>query len=273
MSTQFVVIKYVPDPVANESVNIGLLAVSEGVSRVHFVSDWRRARAIGGQQARYLLEFAREFEAGQEQVFGAGTSWSYESLKRYCSKWQNAVQLDAPRTSLRTLDSLFPELLRLYLKESPKRAVAPSRRTAASSVFVACSDAVEARFGTSASKELVKRSYELQGKLDSHAYDVAIANGVPYGAALGLSFASGSAPTIRREVDALAFAIEDVRQVEKKLELAVVYVPDAHASEQKRARRIFQSFNTAFVSHEESAIWAAQAVKAVPANALKQHQH
>lgn len=267
MTTQYTVIKFVPDPVANESINIGLLAMSNDESRVHFLTDWRRARALGPKSAGYLPEFAREFQQRQEELFSTGKVWTVDALKTYCEKWRHVVQFEPPRASLRALDALFPQLIRLYLKEGSVRAKAPSRRTAASAVYVAVTSALQRRYGQPGAG-LVKRGFELRGKLDSHPYDVAIVNGATYGAALGMSFASGSSATIRREIDALAFAVEDVRSIQSNVPIAVAYVADGDRENVRRASRIFRALNATFLPHDRVTSWAQSAAKGVPREAL-----
>ena len=48
MSTQFSIIRFVPDVIANESINVGVIAMSGQNVKIQFINSWHRARALGG---------------------------------------------------------------------------------------------------------------------------------------------------------------------------------------------------------------------------------
>lgn len=266
--THFSIVKFIPDPIANESVNIGVVAVSGETCRVQFLKDWRRASALKPGSSAYLRQIANELANVQGNLFGQREGkWNLEMLRECAGHWRNVIQFETPKASLKEIDDLFPDLIHLYLKETNRKAQAPSRRTAASSVYAAVELQLEKTHGEGA-LGLLKRDYELVGKIESHSYDVAIANGTPYGAALGLSFASGSTTSVRREVDALAFSVEDVRSTHRRLPLAVVYVSDHRPDEVSRAARIFGKLGASFIEHKEITNWANVAANAVPKAAL-----
>src|ERR1700735_4984693 len=63
---EFQLIRYVPDPVRNEFVNIGVLlrAAEGGQSMVRFTRDWGRVRCLDPDADTQMLE-ALEIEVGQ----------------------------------------------------------------------------------------------------------------------------------------------------------------------------------------------------------------
>ena len=48
-TSSYTVIQYHPDPLAQECLNIGVIAYGGGEIRSHFISDWRRVRQFGGE--------------------------------------------------------------------------------------------------------------------------------------------------------------------------------------------------------------------------------
>lgn len=73
--------------------------------------------------------------------------------------------------------------------------------------------------------QLIKRNHPIEGKLDLHEFDVAVANGMPFLAAQGLSFEIGDRHALQREIDSTAWPIDDVKKLRKELPLAVVVLP------------------------------------------------
>jgi hypothetical protein len=47
MTSWYSVIQYVPDPIAGELINIGLLVSDEQEVQVHFLQNWERVRCFG----------------------------------------------------------------------------------------------------------------------------------------------------------------------------------------------------------------------------------
>src|SRR6266700_2867713 len=47
MPTTYTVVQYVPDPIADERLNVGVIAVSGGRARSRFLTNWRRAERFG----------------------------------------------------------------------------------------------------------------------------------------------------------------------------------------------------------------------------------
>ena len=59
MASRYSVIQYVPNPIADERINIGVLAFNEQVVKVHFLSRWDRVRDFGQvKDIDFLQNFA-----------------------------------------------------------------------------------------------------------------------------------------------------------------------------------------------------------------------
>jgi hypothetical protein len=83
---EFQLIRYVPDPVRNEFVNIGVLlrAAEGGQSMVRFTRDWGRVRCLDPDADTQMLE-ALEIEVAQRLQVSTGRSSGGPSLR--C--WKN----------------------------------------------------------------------------------------------------------------------------------------------------------------------------------------
>jgi hypothetical protein len=113
------VIQYVPDPVANERINVGIAGYSEGQILTRFLVNWQRVRALAGKGA---AEPAR-IEALFHNVDDI-------RLREMIETWQNSIQFTPPSSSLRSLEETVDEAARRFLVEPPlvsKSKPCPSR--------------------------------------------------------------------------------------------------------------------------------------------------
>jgi hypothetical protein len=269
MATHYSIIRFVPDAVANESINVGVIAIADKTVKTAFINSWSRARALGGKKADYLREIVKDISAGQELLFADGEMWSENAIREYLSKWRHMIECTELRGSVKSIDSLLPELVSLYLKDIQKpRSKITTRKAAAAAAFNAASMAVQAKFG-SEGKDLVKRNQIVPGKIEGHECDVALVNGKLYGAALGFSFRVADSAHLKTEVDAIAFAIEDMRAANPKLPIAVSYVPPASSTSSfDRAKKVLTSVGAEFVDYQKVSTWATKAAGKIPKSAL-----
>ena len=58
MSTTYTVVQYVPDPIADERLNIGVIAISGDRARARFLTNWARAERFGNASVNVLPLFS-----------------------------------------------------------------------------------------------------------------------------------------------------------------------------------------------------------------------
>jgi Protein of unknown function (DUF3037) len=115
------VIQYVPNPIANERINVGVLAFDEETVKVHFLSHWDRVRAFGAiENIDFLKEFARRMEAAVEDGLlfpgdAPGEISRYDRLLKVARGWINSIQFTEPHGSLEAVDSLLEDCIKTYL--------------------------------------------------------------------------------------------------------------------------------------------------------------
>src|SRR5712664_3430633 len=116
------------------------------------------------------------------------------------------------------------------------------------------------------SEGLIKKQHSIRGKFDEHQFDVVVANGRPFFAAQGLSFERSFSRAIQKDVDATAWAIDDVRKIQRTLPVAVLASPPADSSKYfDRARKTFQGLKAEMVLEDRMDAWVKRALKTVPA--------
>src|SRR5690242_14116669 len=115
MASHYIVVSYVPDPVIEEKINIGVVVYGDGAIRSRFVRNWQRARQFGVGDIRFLQDFAKKLDNGRELSLPlAGGSdvqlLSAEGLQRIAGRWINSIQLSQPKASLKSVDELLAEV-------------------------------------------------------------------------------------------------------------------------------------------------------------------
>jgi hypothetical protein len=130
-------IRYVPRPLAEEFVNIGVIAVSDDGEQlsVEFTSDWSRARALGGTEDDILMLRRLERAWRDEQqdaplsrvhASGAGRAW----LEGVYDQSANIVQLSPPRRALAAdVDEVMDDLYESLIASARRSSATPKKST------------------------------------------------------------------------------------------------------------------------------------------------
>lgn len=262
MSAYYTVVQYVPDPVTEERVNIGVIAFAGDDVRARFVRDWRRVRQFGGEDVSFLRDLAKraaEWSATEMQLPGLGESvrLDEDGVRAIAVRWINSVQFTEPRGSLLDAKELLEDMAARYLRRPGGKRAFRDRRAAASLVRTRIEAALKER-RIDSWKALLKKNYVLKGNLDEHKFDVAAGNGQLVFAAHGLSFEGPVTREQEREIAETAWAVDDVRARLPKVPLSVVALPPKTASKTfDRARHVFGGLGAQVVTEDEVDDWAA----------------
>lgn len=265
------IIQYVPDPTRDERMNVGVVVTDDvgAIGRAKFVRDWSRARQFGKEDMTFLRDFAhalvQELQA-QLPMLSSVTRWDLERLRKFSVEWRNSIQISEPRASTLTPERLVEEVYEKFVKGLPPRRHAfRDKRAAAGLARTAIKKAVEDRYDKQQVLSLVKSHVWINGRLDEHEFDVVIQNHAPLLAAKGLSFEVPVSTELERDVDALAWAIDDILRAHDKPKLGVIALPPTDKNrEYERARRIYEGLKAEFVLASEVDDWAKTAVGALP---------
>ena len=114
---EFQLIRYVPDPIKNEFVNIGVMLRAGEQSVLRFTRDWARVRCLDPDADTEMLE-ALEIEVGRRLSGETGNRPIMELLEASLS---NGVQITESKGYLaETFPAGLEELMRLYV-EAPRK--------------------------------------------------------------------------------------------------------------------------------------------------------
>jgi Protein of unknown function (DUF3037) len=123
MASRYSVIQYVPNPIADERINIGVLVFDEQDVRVRFLQNWERVRNFGMSEDIDLLKnFAHEMqEVTKKGLLFPGDYPSdlpaHERLMKVAYGWMNGIQVTEPLGSLASVDQLLEDMTQTYLLE------------------------------------------------------------------------------------------------------------------------------------------------------------
>ncbi|HZD70891.1 MAG TPA: DUF3037 domain-containing protein [Actinomycetes bacterium] len=267
----YTVVQYVPDLVADERVNVGVLVFQGNLIRSHFLRSWKRVQAFGGEDVTFLRDLAQRVkEWSSDELTLPGTepspSLNEEALMRLTAEWRNAVQFTPPRGSVLAPDELLTDVASRFLREQVRQKPRfRDRPTAAKLAATKLRCALQARLGEHA-KAMLKRNLRVPGALDEHLFDVTVMNGEIRLAAQALSFEGPHTPTLEREVKASAWAVDDIRNRTRELELAVVALPPRTRSKTyDHAAHVITELGATFVAEQEADVWANRVAELVAA--------
>lgn len=227
MASKYSIIQYVPNPIADERINIGVLAFDDHRTLVYFLRNWDRVRRFGMEDIDFLRDFAaRTRKAAESGLLFPGDENNeipkHDRLLRVAQSWMNSIQFTEPRASLKDLDRVLEDAIKTFLIEpvsdKPKLL---DRQGAARKTISGVKQAVK-KFTKEEYKDLVKEKYVLPGTLKRHEIDIAVANGHPYLAAQGISFEVHPPENL---LDALSWTITDIKDKNRDFPLAVVVFP------------------------------------------------
>ena len=132
---EFQLIRYVPDPIRNEFVNIGVLLRTEEQTELRFTRDWGRVRCLDPDADTEMLE-ALELEIENRLDAQTGSRHIMDLLDASLS---NGVQITESKGYLaETFPAGLEELMRMYVeplkvkverKKTGRAAIAGAMRT------------------------------------------------------------------------------------------------------------------------------------------------
>lgn len=254
----YCIARYVPDPIKAEAANFGVFALSDGKAKFHCISDWTRLRKFGGEQIDFLKEFAR----------WAGKMDDEKGVRHIAAKWRNSIQLTEPQPSLMEIEQLLVYAAQNFLVETGPAKLGYRRkidllRTTQRTIL----DALNLRVG-SVARIYLKPHYSMLGQTGRHTFDLGTANGLAYFLTQAISFEIADQREIEKQVDATAWAIEDVGRLNTKPPIGVAILPPKKTggieNMYSNARNVFTDLGAEVLDEEGIRPWAKKMAELVP---------
>jgi hypothetical protein len=250
MASKYSIVQYVPNPIADERINIGAVTFDDDNVCVRFLTNWERVRCFGMEDIDFLKDFAKRMnEAASSGLLFPGDkpdgTPKHERLTRIARGWINSIQFTEPRGSLDNADSLIEDIAYSYLVDTTPQKPKFRDRQAAARVATSQIRKVLKQRVKSEAKELLKTNYSIPGNHTKHDFDVVVANGQPYFAAHGISFEVHIPKTLQNSV---SWMITDVKACNPDFPLAIVVLPPKQdAPDYEQLERIYQQNSSTYL--------------------------
>jgi len=255
--TYYSVVQYVPDPVADERMNVGVLAYCGKSVRAQFVDSWRRASTFGKEKVDFLKEFAEEVQSKiAEPELGdlpGRRRLDEERIREVAGSWENSIQVTDPRASLKPVDALIERLTERFLRQSERTALQSRGRP---QVRKLAFQTLLGHLGE-AGAGYISRNAAIDGNLEAHQIDIGIGNGSPLVGAEGFSFEVQQTTRVKRDLDSTIYKLQDIRDRNPELRLGLVTLPPSDSNElYARAEALCNEIEIEFVEEGEIEDWA-----------------
>lgn len=230
MASRYIVVQCVPDVVADERINIGVVAADGAVVRSAFLGSWERVRRFVGSDISYLQRFAEAVGSAHDrpltlQGLGENTALDEPALLEMAKDWHYSIQFTAPRASTLSPVVFIERMSGRFLKGTPRMLSGYRDRKAAGSLVIrAVRGVLEARLGNGV-RPFLRTKASIRGELDHHRFDIAVGNGRALMAAQGMSFEIPDSGRLVRSYAQAAWAADDIRKRSPTMRLGIMALP------------------------------------------------
>jgi hypothetical protein len=261
MTSKYALVQFYPDPASSERLDIGVIAWDADSAHVVFIESWERVGAIGLDEVYRLQAYAQSL---QERLSDRTVPHLDESTgglaEHVIGVPAPGVRLTPARNAPEDAPTLIASLAtHLHYGPAVRSDRTRGRLTAASRAYRSVLGALRKRAPADA-RRMVHARHALEGRFARHQFDVVLARDEPLAAVAALSFEVRSHRALQREVDATAWALEDVHKLRKDLPLAVFILPPADPETEalrQAAARVFKGVGARMIDAEPAiARWA-----------------
>lgn len=277
MPAYFTVVQCVPDPVADERINVGVIVFDGGQIRSRFLRDWRRVSRFADEDLGYVREFADRVERAALESTGRGSQppipglpgpqrLDEATLRSMIQGWSNSIQLTPPQVSLEEPEALLDSLAITFLREPVARQGRfRDRQDAARLAVKVAREAVVHRIGATAAERVLGTPYQLAGRVVPRLkVDLAVKNGRVYVATRALSFETHQMSDLDEQIRETLYTLKDVGERHPQVRLDLVALPPKEDSRgyreaRERFREVESSCRTVgitLVPESETLFWA-----------------
>jgi hypothetical protein len=238
MPAHYTIVQYVPDPIADERINVGVIVFGSGQIRSRFLQNWDRVRRFAQEDIGFVREFAERVDAVTHDAGPRSLilplpsspepfSLDEATIRRIADEWSNSIQLTAPQPSLEDPEMLLRRLVQTHLREPVPRARRfrdhqAAARFAASTVR----SAFREKLGNAWAEKAVHSGYEIGGKVvPLIRVDLAVTNGRIYAASQSLSFETNDMSSLDWQMRDAVYTLRDIGERRTVIRRDVVVFP------------------------------------------------
>lgn len=265
MGSKYTVIQLVPDPVADERLNAGVIVFDDARILVKLTSNWQRLKQFSSLDLDFFKDFARDL-LDRTSPNPSKQSLTLTELDYMIRKWQSVIQFTKPRGSLLGVEQLLTYTFQRFMtSETTSQKRVRSRQTLRRHAKTALNNAIHHLLGTQSHLK-TPRLVTVEGELASYDFQVGIVNAKPRLVAEAFSFADGHPTSQAKEIQATAWAFNDILKKTGKASprlSVIVDNRDESLLDYKQAKHFFESLNVEIVPDDQIDEWADETVKAI----------
>ena len=248
MSAHYTIIQFVPDPIKDERINIGIVVLGEEKVYNRFLRHWHRVVCFAGDSnIAFLHQFAQEIEkaTSAQQTISFNSQrfrLTRETLEAMSTEWCGTIQFTPLRWSSQPAEEVLEtNARRLLVDREPRRR---QRKIDRGDVIRTASQIMEqtlvAELGTSLAASYVQRKESVCGRRVCHEFDMRVYTDRVLFAAQALSFARSDNDELQKDIRSIGFDLLDVRENFPDMPLGVVvHAPDIRTETYARAVDMF----------------------------------
>ena len=191
-----------------------------------------------------------------------------DELNKIVANWGESIQFSPPRGSIKNADALISDIAPMFLRQRRRAgARARSRAVAAKMAANIMLEAVRHRVPDDA-EHFVKRREIIEGAIEQHKLDVALANGHLIAGVQAISFEINAGEHLVKEVLSVKWALSDIRQRHADVPIAVFAFPPTGGSARtayRDARHAFSALHADIVTNSrQMEQWANEKALSIP---------
>jgi hypothetical protein len=259
------IVKYVPSAGRDEQMNVGLVlaARSPQFFRARFLhkSQTARLKSLGGSEDFSFLDgLALELKqsaAGSSQLSLPRLfvkHWDLGVLETAVRDWKNTIQFSPLRAiEGEDPDQLLDDLYQRYVA-SPrpaKRRGFRDKRWIKAKVGKTLREAARRLHPDRDVSSLIHRSQRAVGEFEEHRFDYGISNGKLLQLVQTFSFETPESTQLRTELDATAWAVEDLHRSNADIPVSVVTVGETQAKLLEESVRMYRGIGAEVVREND----------------------
>jgi len=255
-----------------ERINIGVVVVGDDPpffeAKLIPRTDRGRLSKMGfGTDFSFLDALSKELAASvvpEGQMTVVGGPWTHELLQRAHVEWANTVQITDLRAAVHARPTALVEALygELVADPSARRHRARDRRWIRRRALARLRQGLQVP-GLDFDAHVV-RDIKVQGALETHKFDIRLQNGHTIGLIQGLALEGIHGRS--KEIEALAWTIDDVRKHDSTVPVSVLSVGEGPILD--RAEHIYDGLGAQFVRESELDSWLDNAASSLIATTV-----
>jgi hypothetical protein len=277
MPAKYSVIQFLPDPIAGERINIGVIVFDNQSVQVRFLRNWERVRRFANSEVEFLQDFAGTCTLAASPNLLLPTMERFPRLDEQqilamAHNWRNSIQLTEPRGSTKPIEALLTEVVARFLVEpSHTKKEYRDKMTAARIARAKVRGALRNRFSIAQADHLLMPYGQLEGKNKPHAFDAVVQNGRPHFAIDALSFELPRATNLDLQIYAKAWTLTDVRDNDPNIPIGIYTLPPLDKRSHLTALydetvSTYTNIGVDVLTDETFSIWLREKIDSIPVN-------